>query len=73
MRTLYYQGLRFGKHSIRYYGPFLGSKLISTTRNYTTFAPFKNNIRKQNLTELVDKSCPVVIVVIDKSCLLCNI
>lgn len=57
--------IRFGKHSIRYYGPFLWSKLPSTTRNYTMFAPFKNNIRKHNLTELVDRACP-------PSCLLCN-
>ena len=56
---------RFGKHSLRYFGPFLWSKLSYATRNCTTLASLKKNIRKRSLTKLVDKTCP-------DSCFLCS-
>ena len=39
---------RFGKHSLRYFGPFLWSKLSYATGNCTTLPSFKKNIRKQS-------------------------
>ena len=51
--------------TLRYFRPFLWSKLSYATRNCTTLASFKKNIRKQSLTKLGDKACP-------DSCFLCS-
>ena len=45
--------VRHGKHSVRYLGPFLWSKLSSKMRDLPTLNSFRNNIRKQDLTGFI--------------------
>ena len=57
----------YGKHSVvsvRYLGPFLWSKLSTEMRDLPSLNSFKNNIRKQNLSGLIDnnnKCCNICI------------
>ena len=43
----------FGKHSVRYMGPLLWSKLDAKVREEQSVDAFKKLIRKQNLTVLI--------------------
>ena len=55
----------FGKHSIRYLGPLLWSKLDAKVREQQSVDAFKKLIRKQNLATLISTNdCG--------NCVLCN-
>ena len=56
--------VRYGKHSLRYFGPYLWSRLQSMDRNANSLESFKYNIRKKDLTTLTQNSC--------SACYLCN-
>ena len=45
--------VKHGKHSIRYIGPFLWSKLSKKGRDLTTLSAFKTSIRKKDLSSLI--------------------
>ena len=56
---------KVGKHSLRFFGPFLWSKLSMKDRNETSLSRFKANIRRKDLSKLVsDNAC--------KGCHLCD-
>ena len=59
-----YNTITYGKHSLRYLGPTLWSKLTTADRSATTLASFKNRIRKRDLNSLLDDGC--------RGCALCN-
>ena len=48
--------VRYGKHSIRYFGPYLWSKLPKESRNITSLKTLTSKIRKTNIAELAGKS-----------------
>ena len=55
----------FGKHSVRYLGPLLWSKLDAKVREQQSVDTFKKLIRKQNLAALISTNdC--------ENCVLCN-
>ena len=55
----------YGRHSLRFHGPFLWAKLPSDIRNCKTLKSFKSKVRRLDLAAKEDKSCPA-------GCLLCN-
>ena len=44
-------------NSLRYFGPFLWSKLSNKDRNLPSLNSFKRNIRTRDLSSLVDNNC----------------
>ena len=54
----------YGKHSLRYLGPFLWSKLDKKVRNSESLNTFKSKIRKLDLVGLTEDNC--------KNCTLCS-
>ena len=57
--------IKYGKHSLKYLGPFLWSKLTKEERGMDSVSTFKRRIRKRDLTHLIeDGGC--------KNCHLCN-
>ena len=56
--------IRYGKHSLRYQGPFIWSKLDVETRELSSLKYFKFKIRKMNLTGLINNNT--------NCCNLCN-
>ena len=48
-----FQTIRYGKHSVRYLGPFLWSKLADNQRDSPSLPVFINKIRKLNLADIV--------------------
>ena len=57
--------IKYGKHSLKYFGPFLWSKLTKEERGMESASTFKRRIRKRNLIHLIeDGGC--------KNCYLCN-
>ena len=56
--------MTYGKHSLRYLGPFLWSKLDKKVRNSENLNTFKANIRKLDLVGLTEDNC--------KNCILCS-
>ena len=59
-----YNPVTYGKHSLRYLGPTLWSKLTTADRSVTSLASFKNRIRKRDLSSLLDDGC--------RGCVHCN-
>ena len=60
-----FKTVRYGKHSLRFFGPTLWAKLSTKDRNIETLQSFKRSIRKRDLASLVGTdSC--------KGCHLCN-
>ena len=49
--------VRYGKHSLRYFGPWLWSRLNATDRNRKTLDNFKSSIRRKDLASLVEDVC----------------
>ena len=47
---------RYGKHLIRYFGPYLWSKLLKEIRNISSVTMFRSRNRKTNIAELVDNN-----------------
>ena len=57
--------VKYGKHSLGFFGPFLWSKLSMKDRNETSLRRFKTNIRRKDLSKLLrDDVC--------KGCHLCD-
>ena len=52
-----YETVTYGKHSIRYLGPRLWTKLPKSIRDVTTLMSFKSKIRQLNISELLDNGC----------------
>ena len=52
-----YKTATYGKHSIRYLGPRLWTKLPKSIRDVTTLMSFKGKIRQLNISELLDNGC----------------
>ena len=48
-----FETIRYGKHSVRYLGPLLWSKLPDNQRDLPNLSVFINKIRKLNLTDIV--------------------
>ena len=57
--------IKYGKRSIRYYGPFLWSKLTKELRTEDSLHRFKTKIRRTDLTVITDDGCC-------SNCILCN-
>ena len=49
--------VKYGKHSFRYYGPFLWSKLTKELRTEDSLRSFKTKIRRTDLTALIEDGC----------------
>ena len=52
-----YETVTYGKHSIRYLGPRLWTKLPKSIRDVTTVMSFKGKIHKLNISELLRRLC----------------
>ena len=53
-----YETVTYGKHSIRYLGPRLWTKLpMQSIRDVTTLMSLKGKIRRLNTSELLDDGC----------------
>ena len=52
-----YSTVRYGKHSIRYLGPYLWSRLSPSDRQQPSLDNFRRNIRKKDLASLVEGTC----------------
>ena len=50
----HFNTIKYGKHSLRYYGPFLWSKLITELRAEDSLCRFKTKIRRTDLTALIE-------------------
>ena len=49
--------VNYGKHSIRYLGPYLWGKMDKDLRNKTSLHEFKKAVRAINLTDVLDGRC----------------
>ena len=62
-RSHSFTSVKYGKHSLRHFGPYLWAKLKPKMRSMTFLQSFKTNIRKCHLVELVDsdlcKNCGI--------------
>ena len=47
--------INYGKHSLRYQGPHIWSNLHKKLKGSSNIEPFKKNIRKKDLTSVLDK------------------
>ena len=56
--------INYGKHSIRYQGPRIWSKLDNKLKGSSNIESFKKNIRKKDLTSLLNNN--------NSCCNLCN-
>ena len=54
----------FGKHSLRYLGPILWSKLDKNDKTCKSLSEFRNRMRNKDLTSLIDDGC--------KGCPMCD-
>ena len=48
--------LAYGRHSLRYQGPFIRSKVSSELRNLTSLKAFKKHIRSVDLSSHIDNN-----------------
>ena len=51
-----FETVRYGKHSIRYLGPFIWAKLSTSLRTAPSLESFKSNIRKLDLSGLLENN-----------------
>lgn len=49
-----FKSVRFGKHSLRYVGPYLWSKLEIEYREHSSLKFFKSSIRKKDLVNILE-------------------
>ena len=56
--------VQYGKHALRYFGPYIWSTLSQADSQRPSLESFKNAIRKTNLQDLVENSC--------KNCKICR-
>ena len=54
---LRFNNVTYGKHRLRYLGPFLWSKLDKNVRNLETLNTFKTQIRKLDLVGMMEDNC----------------
>ena len=59
-----FKSIRYGKHSVRYFGPYLWSRLEKHERENINLKSFITNIRKKDLESLLEEGC--------KNCGLCS-
>ena len=52
-----FKSVRYGKHSLRYFGPYLWSKLEMEDREYINLKSFISNIRKKDLESILEGGC----------------
>ena len=52
-----FSSVHYGKHSIRYLGPYLWSRLSAVDRKRLTIGNCRNSIRDKDLTALIDDAC----------------
>ena len=52
-----YSTVRYGKHSIRYLGPYLWSRLSPSDRQQPSLDSFRRNIRKKDMASLIEGTC----------------
>ena len=52
-----YNIVKYGKHSVRYYGPYTCSKWDVEDQQKSSLGSFKRNIRNKDLEYLVDDNC----------------
>ena len=52
-----YSTVRYRKHSIRYLGPYLWSRLSPSDRQQPSLDNFRRNIRKKNMTSYIEGTC----------------
>ena len=48
---------KYGKHSLRHFGPLLWSKIYRGLRSAPTLSNFKKSITKTDIATLIDDSC----------------
>ncbi len=51
--------VRYGKHSIRFSGPYLWSRLSATYKKRLAISNFRNSIREKDLTVLMKDACSI--------------
>ena len=56
--------VRYGKHAIRYFGPYIRSRLDGKIKDKPTLQSFRSSIRRINLVDVISESCG--------SCLICS-
>ena len=59
-----FNSVRYGKHSIMYFGPYVWSRLESKIKDKHILQSFKSCIRRINLVDLISENCG--------SCLICS-
>ena len=59
-----YKTTAYGKHSLRYMGPVIWSKLSKDVKNAESIYSFKKKIRKVDLEHIITEGC--------KNCFLCS-
>ena len=59
-----YNTVKYDKHSLRYYGPYIWSKLDKQDREKPSLESFWRNIMKIDLESLLDNNC--------RGCLICS-
>ncbi|KAL9986094.1 hypothetical protein ACROYT_G000171, partial [Oculina patagonica] len=52
-----FRTVHYGKHSLRYFGPYLWSKLDHSDREKHNVTSFKNSIGRKDLTRLIQTEC----------------
>ena len=52
-----FQSVRYGKHSLRYLGPYLWSKLSRVDKNSDNLNLFIRNIRRRDLANVLEDNC----------------
>ena len=52
-----YSTVRYRKHSIRYLGPYRLSRLSPSDRQQPSLDSFRRNIRKKDMTSLIEGTC----------------
>ena len=52
-----FQSVRYGKHSLRYQGPYLWSELSRADKYSDTLTLFIKKIRQKDLANMLDDSC----------------
>ena len=53
---LAFNTINYGKHSLRYQGPHIWSKLDNKLKGSSNIESFKKNIRKKDLTSLLNNN-----------------
>ena len=49
--------VRYGKHSIRYFGPYISSRLDGKIKDKPTLQSFRSSIRRINLVDVISENC----------------